>query len=307
LSKTVKTFPILAALTLASCGYVGDPLPPSLQIPPPVQDLRVEERGAQIFIHFTLPGAATDGAPFRSLRSVELQAGSQDLPVPMPEPGPTEITEPAAPWVGQTLEFRVRSQGPSGRWSDWSASVSIQVVTPLDPPSHVTATDTAQGVQLSWDSPAPRFRVFREEAGALTAAGETAEHIWLDEAAVLGRQYAYRVQAIQGDATSEDSSAVEILYQDRFPPATPAEVKAVAGLNSIELTWRPPSDRDLAGFFVYRASGSGMLQRLGAQLSEPSFSDAMVESGRSYRYAVSAVDLLGNESPRSAEVLAVAP
>jgi hypothetical protein len=299
---------LLAALALASCGYVGDPLPPSLNIPPAVQDLRVEQRSSEILIQFTLPGAATDGAPFRSLRSVELRAGEREFAVPSLQPGPIEVTEPAAAWIGQTLEFRVRTQGPTGRWSDWSALAAIRVIAPLDPPSSLTVAGTAQGVRLAWESNASRFRVFRdEEPGEPVAASESSEHTWLDESAMFGVRYTYRVQAVEARATSDRSAPVSIVYEDRFPPAAPAEVQAVAGLTSIELTWQPPPEPDLAGFFVYRAEADGVFQRLVGPLASPSLSDGMVAPGTMYRYAVTSVDALGNESPRSLEVAAIAP
>jgi fibronectin type 3 domain-containing protein len=39
----------------------------------------------------------------------------------------------------------------------------------------------------------------------------------------------------------------------------------------------------------------------------PAFRDLHVQPGHAYRYAVTAVDASGNESPRSAEVSAVIP
>jgi fibronectin type 3 domain-containing protein len=123
---------------------------------------------------------------------------------------------------------------------------------------------------------------------------------YLDASAAYGRSYRYLVQAIQPagsvDAESDLSTPVDITPIDRFPPAVPSGLTAVAGNESIELAWEPNQEPDLAGYRVYRAAGDGPLLPLGDLIAAPSYSDRKVESGKRYRYAVSSVDRLGNES-----------
>jgi fibronectin type 3 domain-containing protein len=86
---------------------------------------------------------------------------------------------------------------------------------------------------------------------------------------------------------------------DRFPPAVPSGLTALAGPSSIELSWDPNTEPDFAGYSVYRAAGGGAFERIAGPLSTPSVSDKEARPGVKYRYVVSAVDQAGNESPRS--------
>ena len=73
----------------------------------------------------------------------------------------------------------------------------------------------------------------------------------------------------------------------------------LAGTGSIELSWDSNTESDLKGYAVYRAAGDGDFERTGELVAAPSFSDRRVESGKRYRYLVTALDLRGNESTRS--------
>jgi hypothetical protein len=76
----------------------------------------------------------------------------------------------------------------------------------------------------------------------------------------------------------------------------------------IDLTWAPNLESDLAGYNVFRRVGNAQFEKLNKQLvSGSSFRDDNVETGRKYIYSVSAVDLRGNESQRSAEATETVP
>ncbi|HET9790634.1 MAG TPA: hypothetical protein VFR08_04970, partial [Candidatus Angelobacter sp.] len=108
-----------------------------------------------------------------------------------------------------------------------------------------------------------------------------------------------------------DSSTAKILAHDVFPPAVPTGLQAVYAGNpqnpAIDLTWKPDSDEDLAGYNVYRretsgAFGNGAFTKINSALVKtPSFHDAQVHPGGTFIYAVSAVDLRNNESEKSQE------
>jgi fibronectin type 3 domain-containing protein len=88
--------------------------------------------------------------------------------------------------------------------------------------------------------------------------------------------------------------------------ATPARNGVAA---SIDLSWEPVAEPDVAGYFVYRRENADAWQRISpaAPVVGPGFHDALIESGHKYRYAVSAVDQGGHESARSAEIEETAP
>lgn len=304
----------LAAM-LCSCAYVAPPKPPSLMIPVPVSDLSAIERGDRLVISFTAPGEATDGAPLRKLQEVDLRAGERRIETPAEEPGPVHVEVPVREWTGQEILVRVRTAGKQGRFSEWSNTVRLKVIPPLARPA-VKAEPTAKGVRLTWAAQpgaAAEYRVMKQgpadqkpvEAGSV----KTPEYI--DAAAEYGKTYQYAVRAFvrtgDSEAQSETSEPVSITPEDRFPPAVPADVSAIAGVSGIELSWSPNSEPDFRGYVLYRAAGDGPLQKLAGPLDAPAYSDRAVEPGKRYRYAVSSVDRIGNESEKSTAAEATAP
>ena len=55
-----------AALLLTGCGYPGEPLPPALNRPMRVTDLSALERGAKLYVAFTMPVKTTEDQPIRT-------------------------------------------------------------------------------------------------------------------------------------------------------------------------------------------------------------------------------------------------
>ncbi len=321
---------LVLAVALAGCGSIGDVLPPTLDIPLPVTDLRVRQVAGKVIVDFTVPALTTEGLPL-VLRGAELRAGpyARDpfdadawaaqaslLDTSGLKPGPARIEADAAPWTGQEVFFRVRLFGKKGRDGGWSGFASLHVIAPLAAPSGVAAEATSAGVRLTWAGPVEPsglvYRVLRGVGkGAPSEAAVVASREWLDTEARYGESYSYSVQAVLKSGASAAESAVSapvsITPVDRFPPAAPKGLTTVAGVSSIELTWDENGETDLGGYFVYRATGDGAWERTGGRLGAPGFSDRNVQPGTRYRYAVSAVDQLGNESPLSPPVEAQLP
>lgn len=297
--RTLALFPL--GILLASCGYVGDPLPPSLHIPVAVADLRAEQKVDRIEVRFTLPDLTTDNAGVRRFQDVELMAGPEGaerrIPVTQSGPGPVEVAVPAAEWGGKTVSFRVRSQGVRGRWSDWSKPATLAVAQPIPAPT-ITAEATEGGVKLSWETVSgAQYLVFRAGPGEAnpTQIGESPGPTYLDTAAVFGQSYRYQVRAT-GSALS---SPVEITPRDAFPPPAPTGLSVVEAAGSIQLSWNPVEAAGLAAYQVYRSEGDGPFVRAGARLTAPSYNDRDARPGVRLRYRVAALDAAGNESQPS--------
>lgn len=310
-------------LTLASCGYVGEPLPPSLNIAKPIADLRAVEYADRLLIDFTIPALTTDGTALTKIKSVDLRIGATVTPfdagrwsaeakpiaVSRNEPGAVHASLPAGDWVGKDIVIGVRILNNRGRASNWSNLVAFRVSPPVAKPTDVKAEPDKQGVKVSWTSAASKFRVFRQASGqeqpALLSPSDRPEFI--DKTAEYGKTYAYIVQALEGDAESEVTAAVSVLHRDVDPPAAPAALQALAGVGTIELTWDRNTEPDLRGYRVYRAAEGADFAVVIEFIDTPAFSDRQIESGKKYRYAVSAIDTAGNESPRSTPVEVTAP
>ncbi len=312
------------AALLSSCAYVGPPLPPSLLIPLPVVDLSAVERADKLVIGFTAPATATDGVPLHTFRQVDLRVGAEGpawdsaarrIETKVQEPGPAEVQVAAREWIGQEILVKVRTAGQHGRFSDWSNAVHLKVLPPLEQPS-LKAVASAKGVRLTW-TPEPavatEYRVMRlgpaDQRPVGIATVKNAE--FTDVLAEFGKHYEYAVQAFvktgDSEAQSEMSGTASITPVDTFPPAVPAGLTAIAGTSSIELSWNPDTEPDLRGYHVFRATGTGPFERIGELVETPAYSDHAIQSGKQYRYQVSAVDQIGNESQRSGIVAATAP
>jgi hypothetical protein len=135
---------------------------------------------------------------------------------------------------------------------------------------------------------------------------------WTDTATEFGTRYTYVVQSIvkldnRKEAESDLSDEASIVPRDIFPPAAPQGVQASSAPNSIELNWERNTEEDLNGYRVYRGEGNGALEKIADVSAVPSYSDRKVEHGKTYRYAIAAVDRAGNESPRSAPIEVAMP
>ena len=130
------------------------------------------------------------------------------------------------------------------------------MIAPLRKPDGLKPEATAQGVKLTWAGPREpagvTFRIRRQEGkGAVAEVATAAGYEWVDTQTRYGETYEYSVQSLMtadgARAESAPSDPVSIVPVDRFPPAVPAGLTALAGPSSIELTWDPNSGAGFRG------------------------------------------------------------
>ena len=314
---------LCSALLSQSCGYMGPPLPPALNLPNRVTDLTAVQRGSKVVIHFTMSQMTTEAMPIKDPPDVDMRIGvsapqfnqqqwlehSERLPV---RKNPTEFEVSTADFVGKDVVVAVRLLNDRGKAAGWSNFVALQVTAPVPRPEKLAAQATAQGVQLTWSGDvAPLYRVYRKgDIGDFAPLGDTPRSPYIDTTAEFLKTYTYFVQGVKktGDTATESevSDNVVITPQDIFPPAGPANVKAIIGSKSVELSWDRNTESDFAGYRIFRALNDGPFELLADKVPGASYSDRAIKPGR-YRYAVSAFDLLGNESVRSPAIDALVP
>jgi len=256
-----------------------------------------------------------------------------------PEPQSYTDTLPAAllqqnPAADLTYAIEVLNRNARG--AGLSNRVHVPAIATLPPPTDLSAELTGDGVVLSWTSSgAPsnsgvqlRYRIYRrqessgdESSGKDVVAGEVPVPASTSESGTVHftdfgleweKTYLYRVTSVsivkrddsEVQVEGDDTRPVRVVAHDVFPPSVPAGLQAVYSGEGqkpfIDLIWAPVTSADLAGYNVYRSEASAAPVKLNSELvKSPSYRDNAVASGKTYTYAVSAVDVRGNESPRS--------
>jgi hypothetical protein len=229
------------------------------------------------------------------------------------------------------ITYAVEVLNADGRGAGISNQVRVSSLRTLPPPTTFAAQVTSQGVVVSWNSNIPSsgpqnvryvYRVYRRLAegqqetlvGELPGGDEPKLSL-TDSNIEWQKTYEYRVEAVtvieQKDKPElqiegENSPAINVFANDTFPPAVPTGLQAAfSGPGQerfVDLVWAPDTEADLAGYNVYRREeGTSAAKQNAEPLKTPSYRDRDVNSGKTYIYSVSAVDLRGNESARSEE------
>jgi hypothetical protein len=245
----------------------------------------------------------------------------------------------------RALSYFVELANRKGRSAGLSNAATVLAGDAPAPVNGLAAQVRRDGVVLRWtpDQSQAAIRLERTlltasagkpHTGPLPATPEPAEQNLLVESAAgaaldknitLGNTYEYRAQrvlreSVDGkslDLNGELSPPIRVEALDVFPPAIPTGLVAVATAAdaassseaSIDLSWQPNTEADLAGYEVYRREEQTPWQRISGDqpVVGPAFRDAHVLPGHTYRYGVSAVDKGGHESGRSQDAQETVP
>lgn len=314
---------------LSGCGYVGPIVPPSPQIPAPVTNLAAVQRGDQIVVTFSTPPRTTDSLAIDEFSNIDLRIGPASEPFdqtaweqsakPYAIPhqpaveGESEVRSlpvtksiPASDWIGKRVNVQVRTAVKKrGHFSAWSNRVALDVISPLAAPQ-LQVKGTADGYKLMWatDGRANKFQILRQGPGEKVSSvvGISDRPEYVDGTAQWEKTYGYNVVAQLSNTESFPSATVTVNEPDRFPPAVPSGVVALAGPDSVELSWKRNEETDLKGYVLSRSTDGSAFERQGQLLSLPSYTDRAVQHGKKYRYTLSAVDEKGNASDASPPV-----
>ncbi|HTX77739.1 MAG TPA: fibronectin type III domain-containing protein [Terracidiphilus sp.] len=268
-------------------------------------ELTLPPRAAGTFTE-TLPAALAAGSPRPLGYFVEVRnrkgrsAGLSNAALALAGQAPPPVEDLAA---------EVRKDGIVLRWKPVEPSDAIRLERTLEnPPPHQP-------------HPGPLSAPPEPVKQTLNVASDAGQA--LDKAIVFDRTYEYRAQRVAHieaggkalELAGELSPPVRIEAADVFPPAIPTGLAAVANPSangtpaSIDLSWQPNTEPDLAGYYVYRRQAETPWRRISGQqpVPAPAFHDPSVLPGHTYTYGVSAVDQKGHESTRSADAEETVP
>jgi len=214
----------------------------------------------------------------------------------------------------------------NGRPGRFSKRVSVPLQFPPPPPGPIAIVFDEKKIVITWKpadtgsasenvlpsrsfgtlQPPLAYNLYDATTGQLLNGKPVLEYGYEDTRMSWGTNRCYLVRSvvivaklpIESDATGP---TCEMLV-DRFAPAAPKGLNAVATEGAVNLIWEPNTEPDLAGYYVLRATGDEPLQRITPEpVADASFFDN-VQRGLRFTYAVEAVDKAGNVSQPSERV-----
>jgi len=160
-----------------------------------------------------------------------------------------------------------------------------------------------------------RFQILYRESGSeewtpfnsefIARTTETTEFKYTGEVPILDEDYEFVVYAVDFTGSfSTESNTVEIAVVENTPPDLVRNVQATDIENyTSRVTWAVSTELDLGGYHVYRArDDQEEYNRITSELLSPLqtvYEDSVAEPGHQYRYKITALDTLGNESELS--------
>jgi len=232
------------------------------------------------------------------------------------------------------LRYAIRYVNAAGQRAAFS---NFFLMTPASkvaaPPTNVRAEKEETGNIIKWDAPDKNtdgstpvnllgYNVYRTaksqpaaELKPLNAEPLTATE-YRDRTFKFGETYNYFVRALSlgtegKPVESVNSTQVEVMQADVYPPAPPDMTPPNAAPGRIALFWTANSEPDVVGYYVFRSTDPNQARpwtKLTPQLyNRTTFTDLNVETGKTYYYYVTAIDNAGNESRPSQVVSETAP
>src|SRR5580704_2087087 len=278
-------------LMMAGCGLPSAPQPPSLKLPEPVTDLTAARYGDQVRLNWTMPKRTTDKVLLKEAQKAHIcrrvetgpcetvadQAFTPDAPAEFVDHLPPAITTGPPKLLAYTVDL-VNHAGHSAGPSNTAVTAAGAPPAPVD---GLTAIAQPDGVVLRWHSTGADqlLRIHRvlvstgalkssQAAGSPAPPEQTLEVTGADQGQALDRDAAldhtYRYSAervlrltLDGksfEVLSKPSETITINARDIFPPTAPRDLQAVADpeARAIDLSWAPNTERDIAGYVVYR-------------------------------------------------------
>jgi hypothetical protein len=196
----------------------------------------------------------------------------------------------------------------------FAGPVGVPLTTPPAGVEGVKPSYTKDALSLSWEAPATPvwgYNVYQVDPDPVApkpptptkvaAPVQPANSVLLAVPAFTDvvqfgatRCYAVRsVVQVRNIAVESDPSApVCVTPRDTFPPEAPRQLAAVSDDKGVSLIWEQNTEGDLAGYLVLRGDAPGeKLAPLNASPTrETTYRDNTVQPGRTYVYAVVAVD-----------------
>ena len=215
---------------------------------------------------------------------------------------------------GVIYYYRVAAINSAGQGQN-STEVYATPATVPTAPLNLQAAPGNEQVSLNWSNPAwdggsavTRYRVYRSQTpGSEAFYAEVTTLSYVDYHIVNGQKYYFTVVARNSMGDSPQSTEVSTTPAVFLsPPSEVLDLVAVAGKDSIALSWKSPASNGgspVTGYSIHRGTGPGLESLLGTLGNVQLYLDLNVSSASTYYYVVRAINAVG-EGPQSNEAFA---
>jgi predicted phage tail protein len=233
------------------------------------------------------------------------------------------------------LRYAIRYVNSAGQRAAFSNFFLMTPAFKVAAPPSITNTEKQEAANIiTWDAPTSNmdgstpvnllgynvYRILKSQAETelkpLNPEPITATQ-FRDRNFKFGETYNYFVRTVSlgtegKPIESLDSNMIEMVQNDKYPPAAPDLTTPNAIPGRVALFWVPNSEPDVVGYYLHRSTDPNLAKdkwpKLTPQLyNKTTFTDENVEAGKTYYYYVVAVDSAGNPSPESKVVSATVP
>jgi predicted phage tail protein len=231
------------------------------------------------------------------------------------------------------LRYAVRFVNAAGQKAVFSNFLLIEPTTKVAGiPTQLAAQVSGNGILLAWNAPKENvdgstpaniigYNVYRVSSAddSATVLNKTplTENKFNDQSFDFGADYKYFVRTVSLGGGGEpleslDSNIIELKPKDTFAPRPPSAITIAAAPGNLSIFFAANTERDLAGYQVYRSNSSDqplsdwtlLTKEL---LTTNTYRDTNVQSGKTYFYYLTAVDKNGNVSEASEKISEIAP
>lgn len=326
MKRCICVISVILLLSLISCGKKAPPLPKGARIPAPVGDFKGEVKDGVLFLSFVMPTSNLDGTPIQGLAGFRIFKSCTGCEGRLERWREIRLTDTAGFTVFQNRIYLydddlVEKQNYAYQVVAFTEKEVSGAPSPVysitwektpRPPREVRAEADDRRVELSWnrEEDGVFYNVYRFHGDAYPL--EPVNRLLLtntfftDRGVENGKRYRYEVRSVRvlGTMRWEGSgTAVEAEPRDKTPPGPPSGARGEKKENGVLIAWEKSAESDLLGYNIYRV-GTGKPEKLNKEpLQETSFLDTEPGNVRYVSYYITAVDVSGNESGPSRELV----
>ncbi len=324
---------ILAVISLAiilctaGCGKKSDPRPKGIALPSSISDLSGEVKDGVLFLSFTIPSKNEDRSDIADLFGFKLFRSCSTCPGAMEPIKDIRLDEDKGFTLyqdrlylyddeltdGLQYSYKVYPFTRAGTRGNASNAFTIVWEKPPEPPKNVIIKEDDGMVELRWQyEPGFSYNLYRYDDGIYPLFPVNAKPLtsgyYLDTGLENGTKYHYelRKESSKGGIHREGRGLkFEATPKDIVAPLPPVAVNAERTAEGVRITWEEDVLDDIRGYNVFRITDGVKEQLNTGPVPEGTFLDRTPPGTRYTSYSVTAIDMAGNESDLSREIVII--